>query len=69
MEDRRSVEFISIRMVFEMRYDAPDFNDSVWDVFSALNIPLNAWPYLREYVQNVTQRLGIPPLTLPLYQV
>ncbi|MBN2053445.1 hypothetical protein JW905_00900 [bacterium] len=52
-----------------MRYDAPDFNDSVWDVFSALNIPLNAWPYLREYVQNVTQRLGIPPLTLPLYQV
>ena len=28
-----------------------------------------AWPYLRECVQSTTSRMGIPPLTLPLFQV
>ena len=28
----------------------------------------NAWPYVREFVQNMTMRLGLPPLVIPLYK-
>jgi preprotein translocase subunit SecB len=36
-----------------------------FDVFQKINLPLNSWPYFREFVQNMTQRMNIPPLTLP----
>lgn len=37
-----------------------------WDIFSAINLPINTWPFFREFVQNTTQRMSLPPLTLPL---
>lgn len=37
-----------------------------WDIFSAVNLHINTWPYFREFVQNTTQRMSIHPLTLPL---
>ena len=37
------------------------------DIFRKINLPLNSWPYLREFVQNMTQRMNIPPLTLPFF--
>lgn len=36
-----------------------------FDTFQEINLPLNSWPYFREFVQNITQRMNIPPLTLP----
>jgi preprotein translocase subunit SecB len=35
------------------------------DVFKVVNLPLNSWPYLREFVQNIVQRMNLPPLVLP----
>ena len=29
------------------------------------SIELISWPYFREYVQSMTARMGLPPLTLP----
>lgn len=40
-------------------------NDDFFEVFRELSLPLNSWPYFREFTQNVTQRMNIPPLTLP----
>jgi preprotein translocase subunit SecB len=37
--------------------------------FAQVNAVYNAWPYLRELVQSLTVRMGMPPLTLPLYRV
>lgn len=37
--------------------------------FAETNAVLNAWPYLRELVQNVSSRMGLPPVTLPLFRV
>ena len=34
------------------------------EVFGALNGPFHAWAYWREFVQNATWRMGIPPVTL-----
>ncbi|MCI0701749.1 MAG: hypothetical protein L0241_11755, partial [Planctomycetia bacterium] len=46
-------------------------NDGLTDehiaAFGELNGVYNAWPFLREYVQSTTIRMGLPPLTLPLF--
>jgi len=36
------------------------------EVFVKINVQMNTWPYFRELVQNMVQRAGLPPLTLPL---
>jgi hypothetical protein len=37
--------------------------------FASVNGLYNAWPYLREQMQTLTSRMGIPPLVLPVYRV
>lgn len=34
--------------------------------FARINAPFNVWPYWREFVQNTTMRMGIPPIVLRL---
>ncbi|WP_170270467.1 protein-export chaperone SecB [Heliorestis acidaminivorans] len=36
--------------------------------FANKNVIINAWPYAREIVSNVTTRMGFPPLLLPPYK-
>lgn len=45
--------------------EKPVTNDFM-DVFMEINVPMNTWPYFREFVQNMVQRSGFPQLTLPL---
>ncbi len=37
--------------------------------FGGINGVLNAWPYLREFVQSTTTRMGLPPFFLPLHRI
>lgn len=37
-----------------------------WDIFTKTSLHLIVYPYFREYVQNVTSRMNIPPLTMPI---
>ena len=39
-----------------------------WEIFTQRNLRVNTWPYFREFVQNMTQRANVPPLTLPLFK-
>jgi len=34
-----------------------------------LNGIYNAWPYWREFVQNMIGRMGLPPLTMPVFRI
>lgn len=43
-----------------------EFSDDFFEIFKELNVPLNLWPYFREFVQNMMSRMNLPPLTLPL---
>lgn len=36
------------------------------DAYAATGAVFSAWPYVRELVQSLTHRMGVPPLTLPL---
>jgi len=40
--------------------------DDFMEIFINVNIQMNTWPYFREFVQSMLQRIGYPPLTLPL---
>jgi hypothetical protein len=45
-----------------------DFGD--WIEYSYRIVPLyDAWPYWREFVQNMSSRMGFPALTVPLLQI
>ncbi len=44
---------------------ASSINKDFLDIFSKVNLHMTTWPYFREFVQNIIQRMGLPPLTLP----
>jgi len=44
------------------------FNDDFFEIYSKLNVPVNIWPYFREFAGSITQRMNLPPLTLPFYK-
>lgn len=41
----------------------------LWQVFRERNLPVNAWPFLREYVSNTLGRMGWTPYLLPALKV
>jgi preprotein translocase subunit SecB len=58
---------LKIECIFrvELSSDQPITEDFL-DIFTKVNLYINTWPYLREFVQSTIQRIGYPPLTLPL---
>lgn len=43
-----------------------DIHEDFPKIFAKVNLSINTWPYFREFVQNMVQRINFPPLTLPL---
>ncbi len=37
-----------------------------WKIYNKSTLPLIVYPYFREFVQNMTARMNVPPLTLPI---
>jgi len=44
-------------------------SDDIFDVFKERNLPLNTWPYFREFTHTSLARLGWPDVIAPLYKV
>lgn len=58
---------LKVTCSFGLKYSSEvDISEDFMEIFKVRNIPLNTWPYFREFVQSITQRMNIPPLTLPL---
>lgn len=61
--------FIQIEVVFLVKVHSEDkFTDDFFDIYKNVSLHLNTWPYLREFVNQTTSRMNIPPLTLPFYK-
>ncbi|MFB6373908.1 MAG: hypothetical protein ABEN55_12540 [Bradymonadaceae bacterium] len=41
--------------------------DEIFEVFADGNVQFHVWPFVREYVQDVTRRFGWPNFTLPTF--
>lgn len=64
--------FLKISAMFALVYKAKDLSnlsEKAFDSFGQANGVYNAWPYWREFVQNVTTRMGLPPLTIPVFRI
>ena len=58
---------LKITCTFVLMYSSTDeVPDEFLEIFIKRNVRTNSWPYFRELVQNMTQRMDVPPLTLPL---
>lgn len=55
---------IDAEFVVDYLSDEP-MDDEVFEIFRSNNLPLNTWPYFREYVSNTTGRMQWLPFTLP----
>ncbi len=46
-----------------------EITDIAVEHFGNTNGIYNAWPYWREFVQNTIVRMGLPPLTIPVFRI
>ena len=71
MDDPAHPAPIEISARFRVTYIASSLGgltDEHIEAFGELNGVYNVWPYWREYVQAVIARMGLPPLTLPVFR-
>jgi hypothetical protein len=64
--------FLTIEAEFFLLYSiqkAADLDDVSFKSFAEFNGTYNAWPYWREFVQSVTSRMELPPLTIPVFRL
>ncbi len=66
-EEGKSKDYaIKIEVTYELIYSfGKTLPKEFIDIFEQKNVPLNSWPYFREFVQNMMQRMNVQPLTLP----
>lgn len=60
-------KFLNIRCEYSFIYTSKeDFTVEFFEIFKRANLPINSWPFFRELVYNITSRMYIPPIALPL---
>jgi hypothetical protein len=42
-------------------------NDELFGTFKLVNLPVNTWPYFREFTHNAVLRMGWPPFITPTF--
>ena len=64
-------EVLRVEAMFVVAYHVPSFEgigkENI-DAFGQMNGIYNVWPYWREFVQSITVRMGLPPLTVPVFR-
>lgn len=64
-------EALRIEALFVVDYSVPSLGGlkkQNFDAFGQMNGVYNVWPYWREFVQSMTVRMGLPPLTVPVFR-
>ncbi len=61
--------YIQIEVTFVVTLESEfEFTEDFFEIYKEISLHLNTWPYLREFVNQATARMNVPPLTLPLYK-
>jgi len=66
------IEFLNIVTIYQLLYEGTNLSTLPSDklrAFADVNSVHNCWPYLRELVQDVTGKMGLTRMTLPLLKV
>lgn len=60
------IHLIKISATFDLHFHAEAITKALVDKFSNAEFRLIVWPYFREYVSDVSSRMYVPPVILPL---
>jgi preprotein translocase subunit SecB len=56
----------TIKVNFILSYESKiQVEEEIIELFVKRNVPINAWPYLREFIQSMIQRMGWSTFILP----
>lgn len=72
VEEQTQEPGLTIDASFVLTYQIDSFDGLTQEgfkQFANLNGVYNAWPYWREFVQNTVGRMGLPPLTIPVFRI
>lgn len=79
VSEEHPVDYLfSLMFDVDLVYSVKDFDtenmseeelDEMLSAFEHRNVPLNAWPYAREFASSMSVRMGFPALVLPAYKV
>lgn len=59
-------EFAQIHTTFGLDFDSQQpMTQEIFDIFEDVNLSVNTWPFLREFVSTSLGRMGWSPFTLP----
>lgn len=67
-----SSEFMNLTAGFQLIYaieDPQSVQEENLRAFGEINAVHTAWPYFREFVHNISGRMGLMPMTVPLLKV
>lgn len=67
-ETKKSKARISVTFCLAYNSRIP-MSDDYFEIFRQRNLPLNTWPYFREFVHNTVMRMGWPPFIAPKYSI
>jgi preprotein translocase subunit SecB len=68
-ETKSEQQVVSIKAEYLLVYSLPnktDLSKEELENFCSINAMYNAWPYWREFIQTLSNKMGLPPMTLPL---
>ncbi len=65
---RRIMAKIKLSLYLEYIFNTVP-TDETLQIFKETSLLVNAWPYLRFWIQTLTQSFGWPPLVMPLLKV
>ena len=71
-DEEDNLKLFTMRASLEVRYEV-EGHLSEQDrkniaAFTTVNSVVHAWPYYRELVQSTAARMGLPPITVPLFR-
>ena len=70
--EKQEAPMLSIEANFVIMYSLDKIDDIRPEnikAFAQINGVYNVWPYWREFVQSTVARMGLAPLTIPVYRV
>lgn len=68
--EKKAHKLFELQGTFSLRYHADiAMDDELFGLFKTRNIPVNLHPYVRELIQSVMARAGLPVFTLPALKI
>lgn len=61
---------VLIEVTFGLEFDSAEpMTDAIFGIFQLVNLPVNTWPYLREFLATTLGRFGWEPIIIPAFKV